>query len=232
MNWTTPVDIYCERLDPSFWAEPINAVSNAAFIIAALWAAVSAHKQGIKSPAVWLLIVLAFCIGVGSFLFHTYATVWAGFADTVPIWTFVAAYTLVSIALIGGAPPGKIAIGVVVVVAIVTVVWLANDSPPDAAGHAHPHTPSRFNGSEQYLPAVVAMIIFSTITLIRKHPIRYWFLAATLTFFVSLTFRTFDMALCETWPIGTHFVWHLLNGTMIALLLQALIRNTQRTQIP
>lgn len=32
--------LYCERAqDPSFWAEPLNAVSNAAFLIAAFVAA-------------------------------------------------------------------------------------------------------------------------------------------------------------------------------------------------
>lgn len=34
----TPVDIYCERLGPSFWAEPFNAVTNASFLIAAWFA--------------------------------------------------------------------------------------------------------------------------------------------------------------------------------------------------
>lgn len=228
MDWFAPVDIYCERMDPSFWAEPLNAISNAAFIIAALWAALTARQANINSPAIWLLIVLAFCIGVGSFLFHTFATVWAGFADTIPIWTFVATYILVSIALIGGAPPGKIFIGVIIVLAIIVILTLANDSPPDTG----PATPSRFNGSEQYLPAVIAMVIFSAITLIRRHPIRYWFLSATIIFFISLVFRTFDMSVCANWPYGTHFMWHTLNGTMIALLLQALIRNTQRTPTP
>lgn len=32
--WNTPVDIYCERLDTTFWAEPINAMTNIGFIFA------------------------------------------------------------------------------------------------------------------------------------------------------------------------------------------------------
>ena len=58
------------------------------------------------------------------------------------------------------------------------------------------------------------------------------FTAATVTFLISLTLRTFDMALCDVWPYGTHVFWHLLNGTMIALLLQALIRQITRTTAP
>lgn len=226
MNWTAAVDIYCERVGPAFWAEPLNAVSNAAFILAALWAAVEARKRKITQPAIWLLIVLATLIGIGSFLFHTFANTWSGFADTVPIWTFVASYTLVSIALVGGAPPRRIAVFVVVAIAIVTVLWLANDSPEEARTALQPR--SRFNGSEQYLPAVIAMVIFCVLTQWRRHPIRWWFLAATATFMVSLSLRTYDIALCNVWPYGTHVFWHLLNGAMIALLLQGLIRNTKK----
>ena len=32
------IDAYCERLGPAFWAEPVNALTNAAFPIAA-WVA-------------------------------------------------------------------------------------------------------------------------------------------------------------------------------------------------
>jgi len=230
MDWTAPVDIYCERLDASFWAEPLNALSNLSFILAALWGAMEARRRGVRQPSVWLLIVLAFCIGVGSFLFHTFATIWAGFADTVPIWTFVAAYVLVCISLLGGAPPRRIAVIVVVAIAIVTIVWLSNDSPDATA--AVPPAPGRFNGSEQYLPAVIAMLVFSAITLWRRHPIRWWFVGATVMFLFSLGLRTVDMALCDVWPYGTHLFWHLFNGAMIALLLQALIRNIQRTPSP
>jgi hypothetical protein len=31
-----PIDAYCERLGPGLWAEPLNAVTNLAFIVAAV----------------------------------------------------------------------------------------------------------------------------------------------------------------------------------------------------
>lgn len=231
MQWHRHIDIYCERVDPSFWAEPLNAISNLAFILAAAWASYSAIKHGITLPALWFLIFLAFCIGIGSFLFHTFATVWAGLADTLPIWLFVLSYTLVCIWLIGQVSPRKILLGTALIAcfgaAVLVLIGL-----PAAEANASPRPPSRFNGSEQYLPAVIAMVIFTTLTMIGKHPIRYWFLAATLTFFVSLTFRSFDMAICDTLPYGIHYFWHILNGLMIGLLLQALIHNIKRTPNP
>ena len=224
MDWFTPIDIYCERLGPDFWAEPLNAFSNLAFILAALWGASEAHKRKPHHPSVWLLIVLAFGIGIGSFLFHTFATHWSEFADTIPIWTFVAVYVLTCMALIGGTPPGRLAIFIVVGVGIFIIVTLANSNPDMAL--AAPQEAGRFNGSEQYLPALIAMLVFSGITFLRGHQIRLWAVAATVTFLVSLLLRTVDLAVCDMWPYGTHFFWHLLNAAMIALLLQGLIRNT------
>ena len=220
MNWTAAVDIYCERLGPEFWAEPWNAISNLAFILAAFWAWRTARVMGVQNMAISVLIALAFCIGVGSFLFHTYAQVWSEFADTIPIWTFVAAYIVTSMHVIGGVKPGRIAVIALGVAAIVIISTIAFDSP-DAA----PSKQSWTNGSEQYLPAVIAMLVLSGLALRRRHSLRMWFVAATVTFLVSLGFRTLDVHVCTTLPIGTHFIWHVLNGAMIALLLQALIRH-------
>jgi len=105
MDWTAPIDIYCERLGPGFWAEPVNALTNAAFVIAALVAAVAARRAGLRQRALWALIVLAGLIGVGSFLFHTFATPWAALSDVVPIWSFVALYLVTFATQVAGIRP-------------------------------------------------------------------------------------------------------------------------------
>lgn len=218
MDWSASVDIYCERTDPSFWSEPINAISNLAFIFAALWASVEARRRGIRTFAVWFLIGIAFCIGVGSFLFHTFATRWSGAADTIPILIFILSYAVIALALIGKATLWRVAGYCLVIFAFFGLT-----------GYLIAQLNLNLNGSDSYLPALLAMVMISALTLARGHPATPWFLAATLAFAASLTFRTFDMALCDHWPYGTHVFWHLLNGTVIALLLQALIRNTTRT---
>ncbi len=45
-----------------------------------------------------------------------------------------------------------------------------------------------------------------------------------MAFLISLTFRTLDRDICTSLPLGTHFIWHLMNGAMIAALLQLMIR--------
>jgi len=95
VSWWDQVFRYCERgSDPSFWAEPLNAVSNAAFILAAIAAGISYTRRPRNEPApgVIALILLVFIIGIGSFLFHTFATRWAAMADVIPIGIFMLSY--------------------------------------------------------------------------------------------------------------------------------------------
>src|SRR5512139_1525468 len=86
------IDLYCERLGVGLMAEPANALTNAAFFIAAylLWRAW--RRQNPRSPGLLLLIALVVAIGIGSSLFHTFATVWARVLDEVPILLFQLAF--------------------------------------------------------------------------------------------------------------------------------------------
>jgi hypothetical protein len=88
MDWTAYVDNYCERLGPGFWGEPINAFTNLAFIIVAILV-VPRIKQ---DPGAALLTFIIFLIGVGSGLFHTFATQWAALADSLSILLFILFY--------------------------------------------------------------------------------------------------------------------------------------------
>ncbi|MEJ2376683.1 MAG: ceramidase domain-containing protein [Pseudolabrys sp.] len=94
MDSSRAVDLYCERTDPSFWAEPVNAVSNAAFLIAVAVAFVQWRRAGAHGWPVPLLIALTAAVGAGSFIFHTVATQGAELFDTIPIAVFIYAYLL------------------------------------------------------------------------------------------------------------------------------------------
>ncbi len=82
------IDLYCERLGAEFWAEPINALTNIAFFLAA-WGAWRLSRQSSSlSASIWVLIASILAIGSGSFVFHTVATNWARVLDVVPILVF------------------------------------------------------------------------------------------------------------------------------------------------
>ncbi len=185
------------------------------------------RRSGALSPVLALLLAMAAAIGLGSFLFHTFANVWSKLADVVPIWSFVAAYVLVSIHVVGGFPPGRLVRIAAIATAVVVLVSFATTPGGNATA---PVTGNVLNGSGQYAPALAALVVFSMVTGIRRRPVRHWVSAATLAFLASLTFRTLDMHLCSTFAHGPLFLWHILNGAMAALLLQALIRAPRHRQ--
>lgn len=225
MDWTAPIDIYCERISAAFWAEPLNALSNLSFIAAAIWGGILARRMGNRTADTWALIVLAFLVGIGSFLFHTVANGWSSLADVIPIWTFVALFALSATYRIGGVRPGKVLIGAIFGIAALVVIFMAAGEGSDTDNtRAAVEGYSLLNGSEQYFPAVLGLMIFSFVSWRRQSPMGPWIWAATVTFISSLTLRTLDMHLCEVWPHGTHFLWHLLNGLMIGILLDGYIR--------
>lgn len=215
------IDLYCERTGPGFWNEPVNALSNLAFVIAALFALRALMRRGRADVLEALLVLLCALIGVGSFLFHTVADHRAELADVIPIWSFVALYVLTAIYRSTGESlwrTGRIAL----IAGGITgcVFWLTSGDVVSETNEVGP-----LNGSLQYLPALIALTVFAVVTTIRHHPAASLVQAATGVFLLSLMFRSVDLYACAPGGIGTHFLWHSLNAVMVGLLLFALIRH-------
>lgn len=221
MNWLTQIDLYCERVTPAFWAEPLNALSNLSFILAALWGWSSALKRGRLESSTKVLCALVAAIGLGSFLFHTSANLWSSFADVVPIWSFVALYMLVVfLRLTGRGELTKARLLIVLPVLLLSLSWILFSGSATQVSASQ----DALNGSGQYTPALIGLWVFALISIKKKRSFWPWVVCAALVFTLSLIARTYDLALCTNFAIGSHFIWHLLNGLMIAFLLQALIR--------
>jgi ceramidase len=211
--WSTAVDLYCERMDPSFWAEPLNALTNAAFLIAALAATVRWYRRELDLPVLGLIVVTAM-VGVGSFAFHTTATRGAAYLDTIPIAIFIYGYLL--LALRRFLRVGWF--GAAAILALFAVV---------SHGLAFVVPRGFLNGSYAYLPALTA-VLWVAYRLEDEERRGTIFLASGL-FALSLSFRTIDLTICPVFPLGTHFIWHSLNGVVLYLLLKAAMKPRQRT---
>ena len=86
---------YCERIDDSFWAEPLNAVTNLVFLFVAAAQIRALRQRGepvSQTWDLWLLTGLLGAIGIGSFFWHTFATAWAELADVIPILLFLSLF--------------------------------------------------------------------------------------------------------------------------------------------
>ena len=206
MGWSDPIDLYCERASAAFWAEPVNALTNVAFLIAAFAAWWMFRRKGGTDVFVLVLIALAALVGVGSFAFHTLATRGAMWLDVIPIALFVHAYLLFALIRFLGLRT-DLAIGVV-------AGFLVASRALSAA------MPVGFlNRSGEYLPALAALIAVGFLARVPRD--RWTIQLAAGVFAISLGFRSIDLAICREIPLGTHFIWHLLNAAVIYLLLSA-----------
>lgn len=201
MDWTASIDGYCERLDPSFWSEPINAVTNLAFLIAAVW--VWPRTVGLGR----VLAAILFAIGVGSFLFHTFATPWVALTDVVPIVLYVLVYIFAANRDYWGLSPWA-ALGV-------TVLFFPYAA---ATGWAFGQVPG-LGGSAAYAPVALLIYLYG-IALWRREPrVARGLVIGASILVLSLTARTIDEPLCAAIPFGTHFVWHILNAIMLGWMI-------------
>ncbi len=219
------IDNYCERLGSAFWAEPVNAITNVAFIVAGAFGWRLMTRLSAQSTGHRVLVAIICTIGVGSFLFHTFATRWAELADIIPILMFQICFLwLYSLEVMGLS---RLWAGVLMV-GFLVVVWIGFNLK--AVLGIAPDAPSPLNGSEMYIGAFLGILGLALYHAFAAKKERYLLLVALLGFCLSLTFRTLDMALCRTWPMGTHFLWHLFNAGVVYLSLRALLLNDASEQ--
>ena len=206
----THVDLYCERIATGLWAEPANAVTNAAFVLSAviLWR-FAQHAGRLNNP-LRLLLYLMGAIGIGSGLFHTFATAFTRVLDKLPITLFVLYYVWLYCRL------------VLRMIAIPTSTLLVATL---LAAYAGKQFSQLLNGSLMYAPVLLLVVGLSLIHLSQERRERYGIIAAGAAFVAALVFRTVDNAICQVFPLGTHFLWHLLNATALYLVTRALISN-------
>jgi hypothetical protein len=206
------IDIYCERTSGAFDAEPVNALTNIGFLIAA---AAAWRLQSVRLNEDARMLIHALCatmvaIGFGSFLFHTVGTAWASWADVIPILIFMLIYLWLALTRFFGwsASPAMAAL----------VIFFAVTFSIEAA------IPSRILwGGAYYLPTLLVLVIVAVALYRRGSPAGPAMLAAALVFICAFTARTLDAVVCPAFPLGTHFLWHLFNALLLYLLTRAAI---------
>lgn len=204
---------YCERTDPSFWAEPLNAWSNGAFLLAALAGLILLWRVRRADWPVAILIALVFAIAIGSFLFHTMPRRWTLLADVVPIQLFAFFYFGLALRRFFGLAPAAALLG--------TLAFLAASSA--LAAVLALWLPPVLRGSTAYAGFVLALFGGAAVLVARGQAgatARQIGLAG-LVFGLSLAFRSLDGLACQHVPFGLHWAWHLLNAAVLYLLLRA-----------
>lgn len=203
------VDNYCERTGPGLWAEPLNFLSNAMFFLAALviYREMSSLPHEKRRPlliAVGLLVLT----GIGSSLFHSFATRWAEVADVIPIGIFLIYYLWMFLSVLWGADRALIVKGFLGFGAATSFFALTLTQPV-------------FNHSQTYFGTLVALVAMGYATWVRRlRRVSLYYWGAGGLFLGALVCRSIDLQICPLWPLGTHFLWHAFNGGVTYLVLK------------
>jgi hypothetical protein len=189
---------YCERAGSGPLAEPLNAISNLAFVLAAIIVARQMRRYPRLSQGARLLPWSFGVVAMGSALYHTYRSPLTYLLDVVPLSAFILAAVYLALrkilasrakALLFGAAFGGVQLALLALV------------------------PNRFlDGSTPYL---VPLAFIAPVMVWTAH--RYGRLARDLAvigglFALAFAFRVVDMAVCPWFPLGTHFLWHITAG--------------------
>ncbi len=205
MNWTEAIDAYCERTDPSFWAEPLNAITNLAFVLSGvlMW------RRCAGLPVIGRVLAgVLVAIGIGSFLFHTFAQPWAGLADVLPIVVFILVYIFAANRDFWGF-------------GLWPALFLTALFLPYAAVLAplFGRLPF-FEISAAYWPVPLLIAVYAVLLRNRLPETARGLAIGAGVLTLSLVARSLDEPLCHAVPIGTHIWWHLLNAVMLGWMIE------------
>jgi len=164
--------------------------------------------RGQGLPLANLLVAILAVIGIGSYLFHTHAQVWAALADTTPILLFILVY----------------------IFAVNRDIWRL--STPKAAGLTALFIPYAaltipvfqlvpgLGGSAAYAPVPLLILIYAYLLRACRPQVARGLAVGAVILIASITFRALDAPLCARIPMGTHFMWHILNATMLGWMIE------------
>jgi hypothetical protein len=208
VDWFAYVDHYCERVAQGLWGEPLNTLSNAAFLISAGYVFHRQQREAVSDWPVLILAALVVSVGIGSILFHTLANHWTLIADLGPIAVFIHAFFFA--ALLRFLKLNVWVAGLATVGLLLLSPWISVVMEPV------------LGASAAYTSGLIATFgVALAVPLSGRGPAPRLLLAAGFAFVTALIFRQLDHVVCDYFPIGTHFLWHVFNGITIGLALVA-----------
>ena len=147
-------------------------------------------------------------IGVCSGLFHTFAVGWASAADVLSILIYILIYVFTATPRLFDWPWWT---GLVAALLFFPYAALATPLLQGILGD--------LNGSVPYVSVLVLIVLFALAAMPMKPRISGGMIGGALILALSITARSVDHALCEAWPLGTHFLWHCLNAVMLGWMI-------------
>ena len=188
-----PVFLYCERLGPGLWEEPLNLAGSCGFLLSAvlIWR----MSQGVV--ALRWMATLVFMIFLAVIHLHLFATRLSIGLALLSILTFASYFFfIINRDFIGLSVRMSGVLTALILPFIATSLPLMGLLPGGL-------------GSIAFLPLTIMLLGYPAI-LRADHPkTALGLLIGSLIFAAGLALRALDMPLCGVWPYGTHFLWKM-----------------------
>jgi hypothetical protein len=194
---------YCETLSAlnatsvAFPIEPANTVSNGVIVLFGLAALYFVAKRTPRAYDLYVVAALLVACGIGSGLWH-------GLRDGSALFWEVRAglFFLLGLAICWSRRLWS-PLGAVLFVVAFVVTFQYSREYLGIAG-------------QRWVAAAPAVILFGSIlatqTVMRSKKAALLGLAAMGLSLTALGFRTYDMTVCDGFPMGTHWLWHIFNS--------------------
>ena len=204
---------YCERTTDGILSEPLNSLTNLAFIIISFLI----FKKFREEKFSIIFSVLIFSIGVSSFLFHSVPNRITGTMDMFFILIFILMYLFSINNFI--FKQSKITSLLFSLFAPLLYYYLGNILKQNV---------TFLGDSSFYIIILLHLYIIYFYTFFIDIQSRLYLLIANLMFTLSIFFRALDLYTCEFNLYGTHFVWHVLNSFVLFMLIMFFYKNNLR----
>lgn len=190
-----PQPRYCERISNYIFAEPVNLITNLAFIISAFFVYKMLKAKNVKNSIYNFFPWIIFLISLGSSLWHLYGSPITLPFDAVPVYIFLGLSLFLLLENLSKS--AKLKFGIIGIFILFQIFLTIN----------FPHL---FNGSIHHIASVAllsALIIWIYRKIGKTAALQLFYIF--LIYAVAIIFRTIDIQICPIFAVGTHFLWHI-----------------------
>lgn len=192
---------FCERQGGTgLLSEPVNVFTNVVFFIVA-WLLFQKLKNKKVPKTLHLFVPLSIAIGTGSVLFHIFHNPFTNLIDGLPILITMLLFVFL---FMRSVFKSKRMILVILLIFFILQLTLY------ISGYRNVE-----NVSVRHLINIFAFPLLIIIAFKKFSPQIHLLVFAFISYAVAIALRFLEPAICQAFPIGTHFTWHILNALVI-----------------
>lgn len=191
-------------------AEPLNAISSIAFILAGIGVYKLLKKNRIQKVEYKALVILIILIGIGSFIWHATGNLYVLILDVVPVALSFALITYIFLSKI--IRNRRLAL-LIALLLLPIRFFISSFAPTDI-----------ISSLVRNLINFIVFLVIIALAFKKYGKSAFQGLGVLAIYLFAIIMRGIDLQVCSTFLIGTHFLWHIFNALAAYLAVQFIIK--------